>query len=179
MIYLKQIVYSLTFLFINYVVAYIPIWHIRKLFYLIFGMHIGRNSRIHMKCTVINPWGITIGTNTIINEQCFLDGRGGLVIGNDTSISVQSMILTASHDRRSRSFEYYESGVVIGNNVWMGARAMVLDNSKVEDGCIISAGSSLKGNTEAGYIYTGVPARKARARELEGPYTISYKNFFR
>lgn len=179
MISVKQMISSIIFLFLNYVVSYIPIWHIRKIFYMLFGMKIGKGSRIYMKCTVVDPWQIVIGENTVINEKCYLDGRGGLVIGSNTSISMQSIILTASHDRKSAGFNYYEGKVIIKDNVWLGARAIVLDNSIIENGCIIAAGSSFKGFTEAGYIYAGIPAKKTKERKLESLYELSYRDFFR
>lgn len=177
--YLKQIVYSLVYIFLNYFVAYIPCWHIRKILYKLFGLKIGKGSRIYMKCTLINPWNIIIGDNTTVNEKCVLDGRGGLEIGSNTSISLQTMILSASHKRKSDTFEYCEGKVIIKDNVWIGARAIILDNSEIGAKALIAAGSTFKGIADEGYIYSGVPAEKKRSRELLGSYTLDYIDFFR
>lgn len=176
---IKQIGSSIVFIFVNYVVAYIPLWSVRKCFYKCLGMKIGRGSRIYMKCTVYKPWNITIGNNTTINEKCVLDGRGGLVIGDNSSVSIQSMIISASHKSKSKSFEYYESGVIIGNNVWLGARAIVLDGSVLNDASIISAGSVFKGVAEKDTIYAGIPAVVYKKRCLEEPYELCHSDFFR
>ena len=72
-----QIKSSFVYVFLNNFVNYIPCWSIRRAIYRLFGMKIGKNSRIMMKTIVVYPKGITIGENSIINEQCLLDGRGG------------------------------------------------------------------------------------------------------
>ncbi len=74
---LKVLVYDFVYIFINYFVAGIPCWSIRKMLYKLFGMKIGKGSRINMKCFVIEPWNVKIGENSIINEVCLIDGRGG------------------------------------------------------------------------------------------------------
>lgn len=61
----------------NGIIAHIPSWNVRKLFYRMLGMKIGKHSRIMMNTTVMIPWRISIGENSTITEQCFLDGRGG------------------------------------------------------------------------------------------------------
>lgn len=98
MILIKRFVDAVLYIFYNYIVAYIPSWTLRKCFYILGGMKIGKGSRIYMKCKVRSPWNIRIGNNTIINEECYLDGRGSLIIGNNVSISYYTVIITASHE---------------------------------------------------------------------------------
>ena len=166
-------------LFLNYFICNIPSWYIRRFLYKTLGMKIGKGSRINMKCTVLNPKGITIGDRTIINEYCYLDGRGGLTIGDDSSISVYSMLITGSHSKSSPTFAYRPGEVVIGSNVWLGSRAIVLDNSTIEDKAIISAGSVFKGTAESNYVYVGNPATKMKCRNLDVSYKQDYHPFFK
>lgn len=67
------------------------------------------------------------------------------------------------------SFEeevYAEPGyrVVIGNDVWLGARVTLLEGIHIGDGAIIAAGSVVTEDVEAYSIYAGVPAKKIRDR---------------
>lgn len=176
---LHQMLSDLEYIFLNYFVANIPCWHIRKFFYKAFGMSIGKSTRIHMKCIVLAPRRISIGERTVINERCFLDGRGGLQIGNDSSISVFSMLITGSHSKSSPTFAYRPGPIKIGDNVWLGSRAIVLDNSELMDKAIIGAGSVFKGIAEENTVYIGVPAVKANARGLCAAYKQTYKPYFR
>lgn len=54
--------------------------------------------------------------------------------------------------------------VLIGNDVWIGARAMVLDGVKIGDGAIIAAGAVVVKDVEPYAIVGGVPAKKIRSR---------------
>ena len=170
---------DLKYIFINYFVSNIPCWWIRRFFLKIFGMKIGKGSRIHMKCTIVSPKGIEIGDRTIINEYCYLDGRGGLKIGDDSSISIFSMLITGSHDKGSDEFSYIPGTIVIENNVWLGARSIVLQDSVVRNKAIIGAGSVFKGVSDENSIYLGMPARKTSELKLNSEYHLSYKSYFR
>ncbi|WP_044914237.1 MULTISPECIES: acyltransferase [unclassified Butyrivibrio] len=165
--------------FLNYIVAIIPVWHIRKLFYVISGMKIGKGSRIGLRTRVIRPSKIQIGERSIINEYCHLDGRGGLTIGDDCSISIYSKIITASHKANSKDFEYYEAPVSMGDHVWIGCNAIILDGSILNDGCIIGAGAVIKGTVEENAIYIGNPATKVKERNKDLQYQINFHPFFR
>ncbi len=176
---LKRFIDALIYIFLNYFIAYIPSWMIRKFFYKLFGMKIGRKTRIYMKCIVRAPWKIEIDENTVINENCYLDGRGGLKIGKNTSISFFTIIISASHNSTSQKFDYIKSPVIIKDNVWTGARSIILQGTTLEDECILAAGSTLKGATEKGYIYAGIPAKKMKSRNLQGKYIFSPYDFFR
>jgi chloramphenicol O-acetyltransferase type B len=61
--------------------------------------------------------------------------------------------------------------VTIGNDVWIGARAIVLDGRKIGDGAIIGAGAVVTKDVEPYAIVGGVPSREIRMRF--DPVTIS------
>ena len=175
---LKKIVYDLILVFINYIVAYIPCWHIRKLFYLLFGMKIGKGSRINQRVFIYNPWGIIIGSNSIINSQCIIDGRGKLEIGSNTSLSMRSIVYTASHRTYSATFEYYEKETKIGDCCWICAGSVILPGTILRDLVIVSANSVLKGDTVEKGVYAGIPAKMINEREISERYTMCYREFF-
>lgn len=174
-----EVALDIIYLFINYLVCYIPCWHIRKVLYKILGMKIGKNARIHMGVKVLIPWRIELGNNSIVNEFCFLDGRGGLKIGDNVSISIYSMMITGSHDKNSENFAYVANSIIIENCVWLGARAIILDGSILKQRTVIGAGSVFKGTTEENGVYVGVPAKKISSRKITSNYDIDYKPFFR
>ena len=177
---LKTLVYNALYIVINYIISYIPFWTIRKLFYRILGLKIGKGSRINMKCLLFEPWNISIGSGTLINEYCLLDGRGGLVIGNNCSVSMYSIIYTASHKTHSNSFEYYEKKTVIHNGVWIGARATILPGAVLNNCCVIGANSvAPKGEYEEKGIYIGIPAKKINDRHVAEINELHHHVFFR
>jgi acetyltransferase-like isoleucine patch superfamily enzyme len=167
-------------LFINHFINKIPSWIMRRSFYFILGMKIGKGSKIGLNVNILNPWNIIIGRNTVINAEVTLDGRGGLDIGNNVSISFRSIIITASHLPNSDSFEYKLRKVKIHDNVWLGTGAIVLDGSNIRQGVIISAGSVFKGESEINSIYVGNFAVKVKDRKITNNYHLEKTwQFFR
>ena len=116
--------------------------------------------------TRITGRGLSIGARTFVNHQCYLDvARGHIEIGEDCHLAPQVMVLTATHGldedgHASREEEYLTT--VIGDHVWIGARAIILPGAVVEDGCVVAAGAVVTGHCAAGGVYGGVPARLIR-----------------
>ena len=50
----------------------------------------------------------------------------------------------------------------IGNNVWLGAGAVVLHGVSIGDGAVIGANAVVVKDVPAGEIWGGVPARRIR-----------------
>lgn len=175
---ISRLKYDFKYIALNYFIRHIPAWYIRRAFYILMGMKIGKNARIGINTVIINPENITIGKRTIINENCHLDGRGGLIIENDTSISFGTTIITATHNSKDE-FEFIPEKVVIKDHVWIGANAIILNGSIIERLCIIGAGCVFKGDSKEKEIYIGNPAKKIRERDCLGKYEINYRPFFR
>ncbi|MCA9368957.1 hypothetical protein KC721_01540, partial [Candidatus Woesebacteria bacterium] len=68
--------------FLWWCVGFIPSHMIRKFFYRLFGMKIGKGGAIHMMARIYDPRHISIGDDTIIGEKATLDGRKQLVNSN-------------------------------------------------------------------------------------------------
>ncbi len=165
------------YIYLNRIVNRIPCWSIRRTLYRKRGMQIGTNARIGIGTVVVMPSKIKIGARTTINENCFLDGRGGLSIGRNTSISVFTKIISASH--KEEDFEFFSKKTVIGNRVWIGTGAIVLDGSKLADYTVLGAGAVFKGSSESGDVLIGNPARRIRKRKGTKKYQLQYNAYFR
>ena len=64
-------------------------------------------------------------------------------------------------------YQGHESGcITIGNNVWIGAGAIILPNVKIGDGVIIGAGSVVTKSFSANQVIGGVPAKLIKERTL-------------
>lgn len=112
---------------------------------------------------------ISLGKGCSVNPYCVLYGHGGLTIGDDVQIATQVVAIPADHVFASRDKSISQSGevrrgITIGNDVWIGAGAKILDGSEIATGCVIGAGSVVKTKTEEFGVYAGVPARLIKSR---------------
>ena len=176
---IKTVLVDFRHVFLNYFVNKIPCWTIRKLIYKLFGLKIGKNSRIGIDTMLVSIKHIIIGNNTIINEKCFLDGRGTLQIGDNCSISPFVKIITASHDPNTSNFSYLKHKTIIESNVWIGTAAIILDKTILKEKSIIGAGAVFKGMTDKYGIYIGNPAKKIKNRDILDFEEIKYKAYFK
>ncbi len=108
---------------------------------------------------------IVIGRGTFVNSGALFDvGRGGSVrIGRGCNLGPQVAILCQTHEvegdgRYRRQAEH--KPVVVGDDVWLGARSTVLPGVTVGDGCIVGAGAVVTRDIGPGGIWVGVPARR-------------------
>ena len=60
-------------------------------------------------------------------------------------------------------YKEFES-IVIGNDVWVGARSIILDGVKIGDGVIVASGSVVTKNIPSYSVVGGVPAKIIRYR---------------
>jgi acetyltransferase-like isoleucine patch superfamily enzyme len=95
--------------------------------------------------------------------------QAGLGIHPTQFVSTSPIFYSPSHAAFEVSFAAQQcfqenAPVVIGNDVWIGARALILDGVVVGDGAIIAAGAVVAKNVEPYAIVGGVPAKPIRKR---------------
>jgi maltose O-acetyltransferase len=159
----------------NYVVANIPSYTVRHWWYRqVLGVQLGESSGILLGCYLwfygpgqMRRNGLRIGKCTRINRGCTLDCRGSLSIGDYVNISPGVTILTSDHDYNDPAFPGRDRGVVIGDHVWIGTRAMIMGGVTVGRGAVISAGAVVGTDVAPGTVMMGVPARPVGRREAE------------
>lgn len=130
---------------------------------------LGTGSRISHNVKIRGASKITIGSHSIVTNNCVLDGDGYLTIGDDVLIGFESIILTSTHRFEDPSIPIRLQGFVrqpvrIGNDVWIGARAIVLPGVKIGHGAVVAAGAVVTKEIPAYSIVGGVPAREVGSR---------------
>jgi len=109
---------------------------------------------------------ISIGNRVFINFNCTLLDGGRITIGDDVLIAPNVQILTVNHPlsplERLKKTNLIKD-VSIGNNVWIGAGAIILPGVTVGDDVVIGAGSVVTKSLDEGWLYAGNPAKKERA----------------
>ena len=110
--------------------------------------------------------GVNIGSNcSFIGKKINFSSEQYLVtIGNNCRISFEVCFIThdgGTHILRKKFPEICIYGpIVIGNNVFIGARSMILPNVKVGNNVIIGAGALVTKSIPDNEVWGGVPARK-------------------
>lgn len=161
-------------------VGNIPIHHLRRFFYRLAGVRIGKGSAIHTGTRFYYPGNISIGTDSIIGEGALLDGRDKLVVGDHVDIASEVMIYNAEHDVNSSNFDSIKEPVTINDYVFIGARAIILPGVKIGRGAVVASGAVVTKDVDDLEIVGGVPARPIGRRNAESlNYKLGRASWFR
>ena len=112
------------------------------------SIQIGNGCTIRNRCHITAIKRIQIGDN-------LLTGNDVLISDNNHGQTVKDDLMIRPQDRPIHS----KGEIIIGNNVWIGEKAVVLGNVKIGDGAIIAANSVVTHDVPAYSIAAGVPAK--------------------
>ena len=113
-------------------------------------------------------WGgkfVKMGKNVYANFGLTLVDDGETTIGDGCMFAPNVILATAGHpvDPELRAQVYqYTKPVKIGNNVWIGAGAIVLPGVTIGDNTVIGAGSVVTRDIPANVVAVGNPCRVMR-----------------
>jgi acetyltransferase-like isoleucine patch superfamily enzyme len=106
---------------------------------------------------------LTIGDDFFIGVQCYLNGAAGIQIGDRVTIAHGAMIFSDSGPNTSpwlqKHYPIHGAPIIIGDDVWIGAKAMILPGVTIGNKCVIGAGSLVKENVPDGSVVAGNPAK--------------------
>lgn len=113
--------------------------------------------------------GITLGRNCFIGEYNVMRGQGGIQIGNDVYTGPMVKILAVNHvfddlERPIREQGVTTEGIVIEDDVWIGAGATIVDGVTIGRGSVIGAGAVVSSDIPPYSIAVGVPAKVIKDR---------------
>lgn len=146
-------------------VGYVPFHCVRKFFYRLAGIKIGRGSTIHMWANFFEPGNISVGDDSIIGDHAFLDGRAPLTIGSHVDIASSVMIYNSEHDLEKDDFSARQEAVAIGDYVFIGPRVIILPGVKIGKGAVVAAGAVVTKDVAGFAIVGGVPANEIGQRK--------------
>jgi acetyltransferase-like isoleucine patch superfamily enzyme len=135
------------------------------------GIEIGENS-IVMHGAVLHVYnfrdlphaGIRIGRDSLVGEYSVIRGQGGVTIGDRVYTSPFTQIIAVNHVFSDPHRPFVEQGItaegiVIEDDVWLGAGAVVVDGVRVGKGAVIAAGAVVTQDVPPHTVVGGVPAR--------------------
>lgn len=104
---------------------------------------------------------VQIGTGTYLNRGTEIVAARSVIIGRDCKVA-RDVIIMDTDQHALPTGELMIGPVVIGDRVWIGARAMILKGVTIGHDAVIGAGSVVTKDVPAGAVVGGVPARILR-----------------
>jgi acetyltransferase-like isoleucine patch superfamily enzyme len=107
---------------------------------------------------------ITIGAHSLIGERSILRGQGGITIGDRVYLAPAVQLLAVDHvyDDPARPFieqGITAEGIVVEDDVWLGAGAIITDGVTIGRGAVVAAGAVVTEDVAPRTVVGGVPAK--------------------
>jgi acetyltransferase-like isoleucine patch superfamily enzyme len=153
------------------------------------GPRLGRHALVYPSARIIHPERLSLGDHSTIDDFVFLNagagtevgryvhiachvsviGSGGMEVGDYAVLATGARILTATDSfvggaRMSTHLpdehrHVVLGKVVIGQDAFVGANAVVMPGVHLGEGAVAGAGAVVTSNLAPWTIYTGCPAR--------------------
>ncbi len=104
----------------------------------------------------------------MLGQDSIIGSTAEVEIGNDVMMGPEVLIYTSNHGMEQgipmRLQPLQSAPVRIGNDVWIGARCILLPGVTVHDGAVVAAGAVVTRDVPEDAIVGGVPARVLKHR---------------
>ena len=118
-------------------------------------LHIGKIMKMRggSKLRVRKGAKVVIGDYFSMGNRCIITAYKSVTIGNEVQFGPGVLVYDQDHDLgvegglAAKKFKI--SPITIGNNVWIGANAIILRGTTIGDNCIVGAGCVIKGDFPA------------------------------
>jgi len=135
---------------------------------------LGSNSGISPDVNFSNENNITLGDRVSIGSRCFLwagPANGRIILGDDVLFGPEVLVTAANYRFNDGApvteQPMDEADVLIGNDVWIGARAIILPGVTISGGAIVAAGAVVSRDVAPFAIVAGNPASQIGQRTIE------------
>lgn len=136
---------------------------------------VGANSVVD-SFVKIKPAGgtgnVSIGRNSVVNSGCVFYSGNGVSIGDSVAIAANCVFAPVNHEFgkremliRDQGFRPGKGGIIVEDDVWIGAGCVLLDGTVLRKGCVIGAMSLVRGEVAAYSIQAGNPLKLIGWRE--------------
>lgn len=138
----------------------------------------GDNLIVNKKSSVTNN---TILGNNVHFQSMYIVGKGKVKIGNNFHSGPDCMIMSHYHNYEKGSKLPYDGTYIvkdvrIEDNVWLGARVIVLPGVNIGEGAVIQAGSVVVNDIPPLAVAGGHPAKVFKYRDEEHYYSLKNNN---
>jgi acetyltransferase-like isoleucine patch superfamily enzyme len=129
------------------------------------GVFLGRGTILSCK-----DGDITLGDHVNIGFHSEIFSGSAVTVGRHGLFAAYTYLVGGGHEFEKAGAAVIDQprlsrGITLGENVWLGAGAKVMDGVTIGDHVVVGAGAVVTGDLPAGAVAVGVPARVVRTRE--------------
>jgi acetyltransferase-like isoleucine patch superfamily enzyme len=114
------------------------------------------------------PSSLVIEDNVSFGPHVGIYGAGKVIFKKNSMIANNVKIVTSTHDPSTEDMRFtgIHKDVIIEENAWIGAGAIILGGVTIGKDSIVGAGSLVNKNVEPFAVNVGVPAKPIRLNRM-------------
>lgn len=132
---------------------------------------VGRAVNVARGVAIVVQYGrIELGQRVFVGAWSVITSKVSVVIGNDVLIAERVTIRDQDHEIRGpigipiSAAGFRSAPIAIGNDVWIGAGAVILRGVTIGDGAVVAANAVVNCDVASGEVVGGIPARRIGLR---------------
>jgi len=153
---------------INTLLSTTKFFKLKNLLLNISGISVGYNSKIVGPIKIGTIASLKIGKECWIGSGLNIYGNGNVVIGDRCDLAPDISFVTGSHeigDTNRRAGKGISYSIEVSDGCWIGARATIVGNIKINKSSIIGTSSLVNKNVLENTIVGGIPAKVIKVLE--------------
>lgn len=138
----------------------------RLLLLRLFGAHVQGNPFVHPACTIKIPWLLTLEDRAALAPKSEVYNLGHVTLRARCVVSQYAYLCAGTHDLADPRLPLVVGDIEIGEEVFIGAKAIILPGVHVGTGAVIGAGAVVAKDMPEWMICAGNPCRPIKPREM-------------
>lgn len=132
----------------------------------LFGSKIYGKPFVHQRARIQMPWNLIMYDKSCIGDRANIYTLGKVEIKKGATIAQEAYICTGTHAFEKETMNLITIPIIIGENVFVGARAFIMPGVTIGDYAVIGANSVVVKDVEPWTVVGGNPAKFIKKREI-------------
>jgi len=141
-----------------------------RLFWLgVFDAKIEGTPFVHQRARIAVPWNLTLHDRSCLGDRANVYSLGKIEIGERAVVAQEAYLNTGSHDFSRPSMPLVVAKITIGEDAFVGARALVMPGIKIGARAVVGACSVVTKDVPENVVAAGNPCRVLHPRNVNRP----------
>ena len=130
----------------------------------LFGARVGSHCLFYRTAKIFAPWNLIAGDAVCLGPRAEIYNKGRIQLGSGIVVSQDAYLCTASHDISDPRMGLVVKSIIVGDDVWIAAKASILPGVTIGEGSVVGACAVVAKDVAAWSVVVGNPARIVKKR---------------